>query len=170
MGRHPRKSNATPYPGPLRTPGTSLFLISFHDSLRTSVFFLSVSILSMSLFSVFLVLIFFPVTSKLRSKSWSKLVCVEGIQQGSYQNTGSYQNYPQEQYIRPQGNTLSQQGEFNQPYSPRSHYSPYAPDVDRLEVDRERTVFKIVFKEVRKVERATAMTLQGISWWKHAAE
>ncbi|KAG6799870.1 trithorax group protein osa isoform X1 [Apis mellifera caucasica] len=54
-----------------------------------------------------------------------------GIQQGSYQNTGSYQNYPQDQYIRPQANTLSQQGEFNQPYSPRSHYSPYVPDVDR---------------------------------------
>ncbi|XP_076168878.1 trithorax group protein osa isoform X8 [Ptiloglossa arizonensis] len=74
VGRLPRKLNATPYPGPLRTPG---------------------------------------------------------IQQGSYQNTGSYQNYPQDQYIRPQGNTLSQQGEFNQPYSPRSHYSPYVPDVDR---------------------------------------
>lgn len=55
----------------------------------------------------------------------------QGIQQGSYQNTGSYQNYPQDQYIRPQANTLSQQGEFNQPYSPRSHYSPYVPDVDR---------------------------------------
>ncbi|XP_076648322.1 trithorax group protein osa isoform X5 [Halictus rubicundus] len=55
----------------------------------------------------------------------------QGIQQTSYQNTGSYQNYPQDQYIRPQGNTLSQQGEFNQPYSPRSHYSPYVPDVDR---------------------------------------
>nr|XP_012154536.1 PREDICTED: trithorax group protein osa isoform X4 [Megachile rotundata] len=55
----------------------------------------------------------------------------QGMQQGSYQNTGSYQNYPQDQYIRPQGNTLSQQGEFNQPYSPRSHYSPYVPDVDR---------------------------------------
>ncbi|KOC62269.1 Trithorax group protein osa [Habropoda laboriosa] len=54
-----------------------------------------------------------------------------GIQQASYQNAGSYQNYPQDQYIRPQGNTLSQQGEFNQPYSPRSHYSPYVPDVDR---------------------------------------
>lgn len=55
----------------------------------------------------------------------------QGIQQGSYQNTSSYQNYPQDQYIRPQGNTLSQQGEFNQPYSPRSHYPPYVPDVDR---------------------------------------
>ena len=55
----------------------------------------------------------------------------EGIQQGTYQNTGSYQNYPQEQYIRPQGNSMSQQGEFNQPYSPRSHYPPYVPDVDR---------------------------------------
>ncbi|XP_011346426.1 trithorax group protein osa isoform X2 [Ooceraea biroi] len=55
----------------------------------------------------------------------------QGIQQGSYQNTGSYQNYPQEQYVRPQGNTLSQQSEFNQPYSPRSHYPPYVPDVDR---------------------------------------
>ncbi|XP_043593849.1 trithorax group protein osa isoform X4 [Bombus pyrosoma] len=54
-----------------------------------------------------------------------------GIQQGSYQNTGSYQNYPQDQYNRSQANTLSQQGEFNQPYSPRSHYSPYVPDVDR---------------------------------------
>ncbi|CAK9815065.1 Trithorax group protein osa [Anthophora plagiata] len=54
-----------------------------------------------------------------------------GIQQASYQNAGSYQNYPQDQYIRPQGNTLSQPGEFNQPYSPRSHYSPYVPDVDR---------------------------------------
>ncbi|KOX79051.1 Trithorax group protein osa [Melipona quadrifasciata] len=54
-----------------------------------------------------------------------------GIQQGSYQNTGSYQNYPQDQYSRPQPNTLAQQGEFNQPYSPRSHYSPYVPDVDR---------------------------------------
>ncbi|XP_076222922.1 trithorax group protein osa isoform X8 [Nomia melanderi] len=74
VGRSARKSNAAPYPGPLRTPG---------------------------------------------------------IQQTSYQNTGSYQNYPQDQYIRPQGNTLSQQGEFNQPYSPRSHYSPYVPDVDR---------------------------------------
>ncbi|XP_067210941.1 trithorax group protein osa isoform X5 [Linepithema humile] len=55
----------------------------------------------------------------------------QAIQQGSYQNTGSYQNYTQEQYIRPQGNALSQQGEFNQPYSPRSHYPPYVPDVDR---------------------------------------
>ncbi|KAK9294047.1 hypothetical protein QLX08_011234 [Tetragonisca angustula] len=55
----------------------------------------------------------------------------QGIQQGSYQNTGSYQNYPQDQYSRPQPNTLAQQGEFNQPYSPRSHYSPYVPDVDR---------------------------------------
>ncbi|XP_014485250.1 PREDICTED: trithorax group protein osa isoform X3 [Dinoponera quadriceps] len=55
----------------------------------------------------------------------------QGIQQGSYQNTGSYQNYPQDQYIRPQANALSQQGEFNQPYSPRSHYPPYVPDVDR---------------------------------------
>ncbi|KAL6436356.1 hypothetical protein ACFW04_004708 [Cataglyphis niger] len=55
----------------------------------------------------------------------------QGIQQGSYQNTGSYQNYPQDQYIRPQGNALSQQGEFSQPYSPRSHYPPYVPDVDR---------------------------------------
>ncbi|XP_014604814.1 PREDICTED: trithorax group protein osa isoform X1 [Polistes canadensis] len=55
----------------------------------------------------------------------------QGIQQGSYQATGSYQNYPQDQYIRPQGNALSQQGEFSQPYSPRSHYPPYVPDVDR---------------------------------------
>ncbi|KAK2588796.1 hypothetical protein KPH14_001671 [Odynerus spinipes] len=55
----------------------------------------------------------------------------QGIQQGSYQTTGSYQNYPQDQYTRPQGNALSQQGEFNQPYSPRSHYPPYVPDVDR---------------------------------------
>lgn len=55
----------------------------------------------------------------------------QGIQQGSYQNTGSYQNYPQDQYIRPQANALSQQGEFSQPYSPRSHYPPYVPDVDR---------------------------------------
>ncbi|XP_046823399.1 trithorax group protein osa isoform X2 [Vespa crabro] len=54
----------------------------------------------------------------------------QGIQQSSYQTTGSYQNYPQDQYIRPQGNALSQQAEFNQPYSPRSHYPPYVPDVD----------------------------------------
>lgn len=58
----------------------------------------------------------------------------QGIQQGSYQNTGSYQNYPQDQYIRPQANALSQQGEFSQPYSPRSHYPPYVPDVDRCEI------------------------------------
>ncbi|KAG7205211.1 hypothetical protein KM043_018297 [Ampulex compressa] len=55
----------------------------------------------------------------------------QSIQQGNYQNAGSYQNYPQDQYIRPQGNALSQQGEFSQPYSPRSHYPPYVPDVDR---------------------------------------
>ncbi|XP_066588206.1 trithorax group protein osa [Prorops nasuta] len=56
---------------------------------------------------------------------------ISGMQQGSYQNAGSYQNYPQDQYIRPQGNALSQQGEFSQPYSPRSHYPPYVTDVDR---------------------------------------
>lgn len=54
------------------------------------------------------------------------------MQQSNYQNTGSFQNYPQEQYIRPQGSGMSQQGEFNQPYTPRTHYPPYVPDSERL--------------------------------------
>lgn len=53
------------------------------------------------------------------------------MQQGNYQNAGSYQSYPQDQYIRPQGPAMGQQGEFNQPYTPRSHYPPYVPDADR---------------------------------------
>ncbi|XP_015120295.1 trithorax group protein osa isoform X2 [Diachasma alloeum] len=56
----------------------------------------------------------------------------QGMQQGNYQNAGSYQNYPQEQYIRPQGGPMNQQGEFNQPYSPRSHYPPYVSEPDRV--------------------------------------
>ncbi|XP_033209829.1 trithorax group protein osa isoform X4 [Belonocnema kinseyi] len=56
----------------------------------------------------------------------------QGMQQSNYQNAGSFQNYPQDQYIRPpQGSGMSQQGEFNQPYSPRSHYPPYVPDSER---------------------------------------
>ncbi|KAK0164244.1 hypothetical protein PV328_002893 [Microctonus aethiopoides] len=55
----------------------------------------------------------------------------QGMQQGNYQNAGSYQSYPQDQYIRPQGPAMGQQGEFNQPYTPRSHYPPYVPDADR---------------------------------------
>ncbi|XP_015594992.1 trithorax group protein osa isoform X2 [Cephus cinctus] len=54
----------------------------------------------------------------------------QGMQQGAYQGGGSYQNYPQD-YIRPQGNTMTQQGDFNQPYSPRSHYPQYSPDAER---------------------------------------
>ncbi|XP_008551461.1 trithorax group protein osa isoform X4 [Microplitis demolitor] len=55
----------------------------------------------------------------------------QGMQQGNYQSAGSYQNYPQDQYIRPQAPSMGQQGEFNQPYTPRSHYPPYVPDADR---------------------------------------
>ena len=54
------------------------------------------------------------------------------MQQSNYQNAGSFQNYPQDQYIRPQGSGMSQPGEFSQPYSPRSHYPPYVPDTERL--------------------------------------
>lgn len=65
------------------------------------------------------------------TSNWNKFFSFHKGLQGGYQNTGSYQNYPQEQYIRPQTNTLPQQGEFSQPYSSRSHYPPYMPDVDR---------------------------------------
>ncbi|XP_051157885.1 trithorax group protein osa isoform X4 [Leptopilina boulardi] len=60
----------------------------------------------------------------------------QGMQQSNYQNTGSFQNYPQEQYIRPQGSGMSQQGEFNQPYTPRTHYPPYVPDSERFVPNR----------------------------------
>ncbi|XP_046477122.1 trithorax group protein osa isoform X2 [Neodiprion pinetum] len=59
-------------------------------------------------------------------------VFVAGMQQGNYQGPGPYQNYSQDQYIRPQGNAMGQQSDFNQPYSPRSHYPPYGgPDAER---------------------------------------
>ncbi|XP_031785945.1 trithorax group protein osa isoform X3 [Nasonia vitripennis] len=49
----------------------------------------------------------------------------------SYQNPTSFQNYSQDQYIRPQGSALNQQSEFNQPYSTRAHYPPYVSDIER---------------------------------------
>jgi hypothetical protein len=53
------------------------------------------------------------------------------MQQGNYQNPSSFQSYSQDQYIRPQANVITQQNEFSQPYSTRTHYPPYVPDVDR---------------------------------------
>lgn len=64
------------------------------------------------------------------------------MQQGNYQNAGSYQNYPQDQYIRPQAPSMVQQGEFNQPYTPRSHYPPYVPDADRYSIVSCRSIYQ----------------------------
>lgn len=50
---------------------------------------------------------------------------------------------------------MSQQGEFNQPYSPRSHYSPYVPDVDRLKIKNIFTIclknrYSVIFKHFNR--------------------
>ncbi|XP_014219611.1 trithorax group protein osa-like [Copidosoma floridanum] len=53
------------------------------------------------------------------------------LQQGNYQNSGSFQNYSPDQYSRPQGSVINQQNEYSQSYTPRTHYPPYVSDIDR---------------------------------------
>lgn len=72
---------------------------------------------------------------------------VTGMQQGNYQNAGSFQNYPQDQYIRPQGGSMAQPGDFNQPYSPRSHYPPYVADNERYSYVQIKNIFIAIYKE-----------------------
>lgn len=81
------------------------------------------------------------------------------MQQGNYQNAGSFQNYPQDQYIRPQGGSMAQPGDFNQPYSPRSHYPPYVADNERYSYVLNKK--NIVTRSIRRLAPLNRTRLPG---------